>query len=1459
MQQFPVQPKNNFSTSGLSWEEWKEKQAEERDEYGIYGMSRKELIQFAREMGRSDSWRGLQQIGAKASGDDETIAELKFKNDKLMRVLAHPEHGTRAALAFFSNAMFLDAPSYVPYAGWAKKLKTAKNFKDFFKYGAYTGASVGAMGYTPEDHSLFIDSLGEKIIGEDYNESPWLVKKGEQIGVSSIFGGGLSAGGAKLTDMYLTAYKGKSIFDRAATVVDDSTDAAVKPTNIKNKKDLSVGDPVFLKDRNNQGQIISVDSDRGVAVVRIVNSKTGKGVKKEFYLDDLKGLPNRSKAKLEERDKLFAGWIINKKKNGNHIYTLHDAANSGSKRGKNNLEISNRKKFNEDISYQIKKLKDGYTVFKNIIQSSVDDSVKPWTQNTKLQTFKTLREAKNFVHNQVNPEIKPKGPTPKIKDIELLDAKAGQLSDPKQTNLSTSLEKIWRTLVDEDLGPLLWNKLANNPVESLGGAIGGWTGYMTIDEDDDWAAAAAKISSGAMLGYGGTYTLKYLSAGTYQAIAANIVDGYGLTNKYTNIKKQTFEFNRNKIENDFNNLHLRATKELDDDGQKILYQIMHGDYTSLSKIGSEGIKLSKDTRKILKELGQELVDLGALNPKTFKQMQDKYFRRVYLGKTANRAEKEFASNMKVLGDALKPRGPAPKTVLKARYESKWKNEGYYIVDEVGKNKVKIRRDYTKEQREQMGEIENFSYGLNELGRILSNDIASLKFFKAIKDEFSIDAATFNKLSLDEQKLWVRIGDDTVKGTKIKKYGELSGRYVDQFVYNDLHHTFQAIQINKSGKAKDKVLSFFDGAYDDVLRIWKKTKTAWNLGTHVANTLSNIMLIDFAGTKLSYVGKALKEMKKGQSSKIWQEAKIHGGMGGDLVTNELRKTNSHLDRKLRGLRDDLHPIDMTLDGLRAAWNKKYNPFRVITFTADKMEELYQLEDQVFRLAIYMDRLDKGFSKSAAAADAKKWIIDYDISAPLISGRFGLKRTVAPFISYTYRVLPLLAEGSLKRPTALAKWGAIGYATQGIGQWFMDDEEQSKLNLQTQRDNEKRRMWGLPFMPSVMWKLPIKSANGEAMYIDMTRWTPGGDIFDIRHTDGLSVPFLPSPLQPGGPLVDFAWMYFTGTDPFTTDKIKDWDNNRGVATFKHFFSHQLPNMPGVGAFGYLPKSYATEKVLKNYKLSGEIKEDLSFLGVEDWENYTMDQVVGLYYPSELQQTFIGSEYSVPYSPIEAIFYGFGFKIKPIDYRRNAKIQLFEMTQEYQNILTLQNNLKKDWAKGNALMSYEEYEKKVDNYEMDLLEVSTRIYTYMNTIRAKELKIDKIQADKINKELYDAKLKDLAEIKSNIDTINTGKDHSYSAEEIEEMIKNGLFNPEMLEIKEKENPNLDAIILERLDEIRREEKEEKNRKPLFSGGLISEDHPVSDVTKRPSSRKNKYTKEPFLKERTEEQMDSLLDRKK
>ena len=207
----------------LTFEERRKKFLEENDPYGVAGLTTGEAVKYAIKMGSSDSLRGINQLLSQGFNNEEELERLAEADRKLYKIMQHPEFGTEAATAFFTAAIGADPLSYVPFAGWLKKGKSAKNFSDFAKYGATTGAAVSFLGYTPEDYALFLD-----------DDASFVAKKFEQTGLGATVGGLLSTVGAKGTDMYMKARHGKSIFQNNTPTrrVDDASDVTVDTTKV---------------------------------------------------------------------------------------------------------------------------------------------------------------------------------------------------------------------------------------------------------------------------------------------------------------------------------------------------------------------------------------------------------------------------------------------------------------------------------------------------------------------------------------------------------------------------------------------------------------------------------------------------------------------------------------------------------------------------------------------------------------------------------------------------------------------------------------------------------------------------------------------------------------------------------------------------------------------------------------------------------------------------------------------------------------------------------------------------------------------------------------------------------------------------------------------------------------------------------------------------------------------------
>jgi hypothetical protein len=348
----------------------------------------------------------------------------------------------------------------------------------------------------------------------------------------------------------------------------------------------------------------------------------------------------------------------------------------------------------------------------------------------------------------------------------------------------------------------------------------------------------------------------------------------------------------------------------------------------------------------------------------------------------------------------------------------------------------------------------------------------------------------------------------------------------------------------------------------------------------------------------------------------------------------------------------------------------------------------MEDSVFRMAVYLDRLDKGLGPEQAALDARRWFIDYDINAPLVQ---ALKKTVLPFVSYTYRIAPLLAETAALRPHKFAKWSLYGYAVNEASQAITgEDDEVTRL---TMRDSASRQMFGVPFLSSSTLRLPMNSAAGDPMFLDVSRWIPGGDIFEQKDTS-TAIPLLPAPLQPGGIWYDVGYTLATKTDPFTGQPIKGiLPDDGGIEKFgkllANYLSKQAPNMP------LIPGSYAENKRQKAIRAQNR--------GL-DGELYAR-----------------GSDYSEEYSPFEAVAYGMGIKLRPQNINIGEATKNLEYTKTIEELGKAMKQAERDYVNEN--IDAEERDEQVKDIEKSMIQISAEFEVWERKLReARDKEINK-----------------------------------------------------------------------------------------------------------------------------------------
>jgi hypothetical protein len=300
-------------------------------------------------------------------------------------------------------------------------------------------------------------------------------------------------------------------------------------------------------------------------------------------------------------------------------------------------------------------------------------------------------------------------------------------------------------------------------------------------------------------------------------------------------------------------------------------------------------------------------------------------------------------------------------------------------------------------------------------------------------------------------------------------------------------------------------------------------TSRNPVTHMNNVMSNLLLMDMQDVRVQDLQAGLRSFIS--KDKHWQDANEHGVFGADMMSQEIR------DNVLKPILEEIEKQGQ--DGVQNSFlaragilGKFADRLWSGAKTVDsKMTDLYRAEDDVFRLASYRAGIARGETPEHAAAAAREQFLDYDIHAPWVN---AAGNSLLPFISYTYRAVPLIARTLATRPWKLAKYAMVAYALNALA-YAWDDKDEEEKERASLRDEEQGYTWlGTPRM----MRMPFRNGDGLPVFLDVRRWIPGGDVFDTNQ--GSSAVPVPAPLQFGGPLM-LAFELALNKSSFTGDSI------------------------------------------------------------------------------------------------------------------------------------------------------------------------------------------------------------------------------------------------------------------------------------------------------------------------------------
>ena len=501
-------------------------------------------------------------------------------------------------------------------------------------------------------------------------------------------------------------------------------------------------------------------------------------------------------------------------------------------------------------------------------------------------------------------------------------------------------------------------------------------------------------------------------------------------------------------------------------------QIKMGQYITAERFGlmnREAKAVADEARRAMYDLGKQAVDAGLLAEGTFFKHAGKYMPRLY-------TSKEYAG----LLAQFKLRKPT----------------------RLDLSRFKRRKDIPKEIRKAMGEILTPGYPIAKGIVQLTHDISMSRHFSGIaaNPEWAIPGKKFQVLAADmEAKTWGLwdgkkilgvYGDRKAAGTALKeaktqwaeanpipgdwkqlstnkRLGDLSGAWVHPEIHKELE---TAVEIMTQGTKY----------WNKALGSWKFGKVILSPKTHSRNLMSNSVLAHLGGMPMPmqpyYLAKAAFDMKK--KGPHWKAIREMGGLEHTWVSGELKQ-----------LFDGINLGDVRAGSMAEKMGKAGNALAFMKKTMKKAANVYEFEEQWFKVAKYMHNIERrGMTKQAAWKDAEKWLFNYSKLTPAKQA-YRSKWYGAPFATFTLKAMPRIAEAWIKTPWRFALPAAMIYGMEEAARRkFGDTWEQRKAKEKLRPEWQQGRVFWMPNFVST----PKKDELGREYNLNLTYILPWGDI-------------------------------------------------------------------------------------------------------------------------------------------------------------------------------------------------------------------------------------------------------------------------------------------------------------------------------------------------------------------------------
>lgn len=668
---------------------------------------------------------------------------------------------------------------------------------------------------------------------------------------------------------------------------------------------------------------------------------------------------------------------------------------------------------------------------------------------------------------------------------------------------------------------------------------------------------------------------------------------------------------------------------------------------------AHAVKLAKVINTTMEAQTDELVRLGMLSKDAADMWRGRYLPRYYKSKLSKVVGDVWADALKNLsrrptamqgikGKHLKGRGLYE--TIKPHELPDWQALGWEVRDPTFDPKtskdVQVWRDFTRAEREKMGEIRDSGFRFVMGYMQTQRDIALGRMY----DNMANDPDSSSRL---EKPGYVQVPSTKVQGTGAMRYGNLAGRWVPQETMSHL---------SQMEEAQSDAWTL----YRQAMGVWKESKTVLNPVSHVNNILSNVTMAHLGGVSYGRADKYLAAMKDFamKSPKI-AEAKEAGLFLGTLsdaeLMNTLPKTLQVLARQQETATGKVGRTTMNL---------------LSFFLRKPMGWAYQAEDTFFRYLLYREARNNGLEPNDAVDYAQKFIFTYD---DLPKGARNVRDFALPFFSYTYKAVPALLHTALTHPEravapAAVMW-AINAAAYAIAAGDDDDSWETSLRRyvtepefrKKAREKEELEREFLPpwmkgmtaFATPKTIRLGMDEVTKLPLFIDVSRIIPGGDLFDVSPNAG-GLP-LPQPITPSHPLFSTAVAMLANKDLFRGKELIDSNDTRWEAAEKRA--------------AWLWDQFTPAIAVNNYHWERGMNALAQAVGGE--LTYIPDFLGG-------DATGVGRD-GLPVQPKLAAAQTFGIKVRPLDLDTSESIQENQKRKMIRDIDAEIASLRRLYSKG------------------------------------------------------------------------------------------------------------------------------------------------------------------------------------